>query len=89
MKDIQKLERQLKAVANRRRLEILACLRKHKLLNVGAIAKEVGLRIFATSQHLRILRSAGIVDFKKQGPVVRYFLLGKQIEPICSILKLL
>lgn len=89
MTDIQKLERQLKAVGNRRRLKILECLKGHESLHVSGIAKEVDLKIFATSQHLRILRNAGIVEFKKQGPVVRYFLLKDQPEPTRMILKLL
>lgn len=89
MNNIQKLERQLKAMANRRRLEILSCIKKHKHVHVGAIAKEVDLRIFSTSQHLRILRNAGIVDFKKQGPAVHYFLCEEQVGPVRFILNIL
>ncbi|MBI3335968.1 winged helix-turn-helix transcriptional regulator [Candidatus Peregrinibacteria bacterium] len=89
MTDVQHLERQLKALGNRRRLQILSCLKWHESMHVSDIAKEVDLRIFATSQHLRILRNAKIVEFKKQGPIVRYFLLKDQPEPIRSVLKLL
>ena len=61
----------LKALADERRLEIL-----RKLLNsdlcVGALARHLGVSKPAVSQHLQILRKAGLVLGEKRGYWTHY-----------------
>jgi DNA-binding transcriptional ArsR family regulator len=55
-------EKILKALANRRRLQIIKLLKKKKKAMVGDIANTIKLSFTATSKHLGVLYSAGIVD---------------------------
>lgn len=71
MKD---LERQYKALANKRRLAILKYLKGCQKASVGDIAREIKLRIKSTSKHLRVLASIDFVDSQQQSLHVFYFL---------------
>ena len=81
------LERQLKAVANRKRLEILQELKKHRTLFSSDIAHSIGMSRAATSQHLRILRNAGIVEYTKRGLEVNYRISLDQEPPVQAVLR--
>ncbi len=83
---IRETEIQLKAVANARRLVILRTLKESKTLTVGEIAKSVKLGIAPTSQHLRILKAAKIVEYKRRGKFITYRLALKQSGIIQHIL---
>jgi len=86
MQAYQELEQQLKALANQRRLAILAFLKKNRSATVGEIADHIGLRSFATSQHLRVLRTAKILTYTKRGLYVSYRLSLHQATPVKRIL---
>lgn len=83
------LEQTLRSVANKRRLAILRELRKNKTMTVGELSKAIRLGIAATSQHLRILKAAEIVENKKRGKYVAYRLSLRQDEPIRAVLSAL
>ncbi|MCF7844445.1 MAG: metalloregulator ArsR/SmtB family transcription factor [Kiritimatiellales bacterium] len=89
MRKFQDLEQQLKALANQRRLAILAFLKKTKGATVGEIAKNIGLSSLATSQHLRVLRTLKILTYTKRGLYVSYRLSLHQNESVKKILTLL
>lgn len=59
MKDYEKI---LKALANRRRLQIIKYLKDKKLATVTSIAEHLKLSFKSTSKHLAVLFGAGIVD---------------------------
>lgn len=69
---LQQAEKILKALANRRRLEILKFLKRGKRASVGAIAKEIALSFRATSKHLTILAGATLLDRKQSSLSVFY-----------------
>jgi DNA-binding transcriptional ArsR family regulator len=75
---MKELERQLKALANKRRLAILKFLKKKGQAPVGEIAAEIGLSFKATSRHLAVLASADIVDKEQKGLLVFYHLSSVQ-----------
>jgi DNA-binding transcriptional ArsR family regulator len=85
MKD---LERQYKALANRRRLGIIKFLKTRRQASVGDIAKEIKLRIKSTSKHLRILSAVNFVESEQQSLHVFYFMpddkptILKQLLPL-------
>ncbi len=69
MKD---LARQLKAVANERRLKILVLLKKGGMWTVSDIADAIKLSIRSTSRHLQLLKQAGLLEDTQSGACVYY-----------------
>ncbi|HEY5436959.1 MAG TPA: metalloregulator ArsR/SmtB family transcription factor [Candidatus Limnocylindrales bacterium] len=76
----------LKTLANPRRLEII-----HRLAQgpceVGRLAEEIGASQPNISQHLSVLRAAGIVDAERDGREVRYRLTDPDVVVACSIMR--
>jgi len=89
MKDFQKLERQLKALGNARRLQILSYLKEKQRASVSDIAHAIHLSVDGTSHHLSILKAADIVECRKRGLFVFYRLSLKRREPMKKTLSLL
>lgn len=71
MKDFEKI---LKALANKRRLEILKYIKQKKEASVGDIAEHIKLSFKSTSRHLSILFRADILDRDQRGLLVFYHL---------------
>jgi DNA-binding transcriptional ArsR family regulator len=65
------LTKSLKALADEKRLKILRILLTSDLC-VGALANHLGVSKPAVSQHLRILRKAGLVKGEKRGYWTHY-----------------
>ena len=65
------LIKSLKALADKKRLKILRLLLSSDLC-VGALAKHLGISKPAVSQHLRILRKAGLIRGEKRGYWTHY-----------------
>src|SRR4030042_471069 len=63
------------ALSTPKRLEILA-LRGQGERSVEVLAREAALSVANASQHLRVLRSARLVDARREGPYVYYRLGG-------------
>ncbi|MCR4281314.1 MAG: metalloregulator ArsR/SmtB family transcription factor [Candidatus Kaiserbacteria bacterium] len=71
MKEVE-LERQLKVLANRRRLTILNLLRKRKEANVSDISDSIRLSLTSTSKHLNMLERTGLVEKEQRSLNVYY-----------------
>ncbi len=74
--DYRKQEKMYKALANRRRLHILAYLNSTRRASVQEIAEHIGLSFKATSKHLQVLKSAEMVG-DEQVSLERYYFLLK------------
>ncbi len=76
----------LKTLANSRRLAIL-----HRLAQgpceVGRLAEDLDLTQPNVSQHLAVLRSAGIVEADRDGREVRYRLTDADVMVACSLMR--
>ncbi len=76
----------LKTLANPRRLEII-----HRLAmgpcEVGRLAEEIGASQPNISQHLSVLRAAGIVDAERDGREVRYRLTDPDVITACNVMR--
>lgn len=76
----------LRTLAHPRRLEIL-----HRLadgpIEVGRLAGELGLSQPNVSQHLGVLRAAGIVDAERTGREVRYRLADPDVMRACGLMR--
>jgi DNA-binding transcriptional ArsR family regulator len=76
----------LKVLANARRLEIL-----HELAagprEVGRLAETLQMSQPNLSQHLAVMRTAGIVDAERGGREVRYRLADPDVIVACSVMR--
>ena len=76
----------LKTLANARRLEIL-----HRLVDgpceVSRLALDLGVSQPNVSQHLAILRTAGVVDAERTGREVRYRLADPDVMVACDVMR--
>lgn len=76
--DLIKFEKQLKAVANKRRLAILGFLKEKDSMCVGDIASRLGLSFRSTSRHLGILYARNLID-KEQNSLTVYYILAPSL----------
>ncbi|HJT63402.1 MAG TPA: metalloregulator ArsR/SmtB family transcription factor [Candidatus Limnocylindria bacterium] len=76
----------LRALANPRRLEIL-----HRLadgpVEVGALAAELGISQPNASQHLSVMRTAGVVEAERIGREVRYRVTDPDVIVACGLMR--
>jgi ArsR family transcriptional regulator len=76
----------LKTLSSPRRLDIL-----HELANgpieVGRLAEAIGASQPNVSQHLAVLRSAGIVEAEREGREVRYRLADPDVMVACALMR--
>ena len=84
---MKELEKQLKALANSRRLIILKYLEKVNTASVGDISREIKLSFKSTSRHLAVLRSVEMVSTKQQSLIVFYSLVNPQLPILKQILQ--
>jgi rhodanese-related sulfurtransferase len=80
------LARAAKALASGRRLELVDVLANGER-TVEALAGEVGLSMANTSQHLQILRQAGLVTSRRQGTSIHYRLAGLEVFTLWQALR--
>ena len=76
MADAGKLAEIFKVLSVDARVRIVQLLKRRSLCVTG-LTSQLGITQAATSQHLRVLKDAGIVKFQKQGFHV-YYHLNKQ-----------
>ena len=76
----------LRTLAHPRRLEIL-----HRLADgpceVGRLADVLGVSQPNVSQHLAVLRAAGLVEAERDGREVRYRLTDADVMVACSVMR--
>ncbi|NLY71490.1 MAG: winged helix-turn-helix transcriptional regulator [Clostridiales bacterium] len=83
----------LKAISEENRMKILNLLLKHNYC-VRALSTELNISEAAVSQHIKVLKEAGLLKGEKKGHYMHYDVnrevlneLAKQIEEMASIKK--
>ena len=76
----------LKTLASPRRLEILHAIAAGPM-EVGRLAKAIGASQPNVSQHLAVLRSAGLVEAERNGREVRYRLADPDVMVACGLMR--
>jgi DNA-binding transcriptional ArsR family regulator len=76
----------LKTLASPRRIEILHALARGPL-GVGRLAEAIGASQPNVSQHLAVLRGAGIVEAERDGREVRYRLIDPDVMVACGLMR--
>jgi DNA-binding transcriptional ArsR family regulator len=75
-----------KILANARRLEII-----HNLAGgpreVGRLAAEMGVSQPNVSQHLAVMRAAGIVEAEREGREIHYRLADPDVVAACNLMR--
>jgi len=80
---MKKEEKILKALANRRRLEIVKYLKGRKEASVSDISEKIQLSFKAISKHLAVLYSAEILD-KEQKNIYVYYYISANIPQLAK-----
>ena len=80
--------RAAKALASGRRIELVDVLANGER-SVEALAREVGLSVANTSQHLQVLRQAGLVATRREGTSVHDRLAGPEVFEFWQALRTL
>ncbi len=76
----------MKILASPRRLEILHLLAGEPK-EVGRLAEEMGITQPNVSQHLAVMRAAGIVEAQRDGREVRYHLTDPEVIDACNLMR--
>jgi len=82
----EKVSETLKALAHPARLKIVVGLLKDEC-NVAQIQKVLGLPQSTISQHLRVLKNAGIIKGRKEGTKICYRVIDVRVRKIVEIIK--
>ena len=75
-----------RALADPKRLCVLECLAGGER-SVGELSAQVGCQVPNMSQHLSVLRAAGIVASRREGSTVFYRLAHPQVLEVYRILR--
>ena len=87
MDEVYRLQAEvLKTLANPRRLEIVHLLAEGPR-EVGRLAEEMGITQPNVSQHLALMRAAGVVEAERDGREVRYRLSDPEIICACETMR--
>ncbi len=76
----------LKALAHPRRLEILQLLR-HEPMNVSYLQEMLGLPQANLSQHLQVLREAGVVSTQRRGKEMLYSVTNEKFIQVSDLMR--
>jgi ArsR family transcriptional regulator len=76
----------LKTLANPRRLEIVHLLAAEPM-TVGRMVEELGIAQPNVSQHLALMRTAGVVEAERDGREIRYRLADADIIVACGLMR--
>ena len=82
----EKVSEILKALAHSARLRIVSGLLKDEC-NVAQIQKALGLPQSTISQHLRVLKNAGIIKGRREGNKTCYRVIDVRVKKIVEIIK--
>ena len=77
----------MKLLSNERRLLVLCKLAGAREMTVGRLAAEVGLSQSALSQHLSMMRTEGLVTFRRDGQTHHYSIANPHAERLLSTLR--
>jgi ArsR family transcriptional regulator len=73
-----------KVLTDPKRLALLDALRSGDR-SVGELAAAIGATLANTSQHLAVMRSAGLIEGRRDGTTVRYRIAEPAITAACDI----
>ena len=82
----EEISETFKALAHPARLKMVVGLIKDEC-NVGHIQKVLGLPQSTISQHLRVLKNAGIIKGRREGTKICYRVIDMRVRKIVEMIK--
>ncbi|MDP1744668.1 MAG: metalloregulator ArsR/SmtB family transcription factor [Bacteroidota bacterium] len=82
----QELSRVTHAISNPKRMELIDVL-SQKEYSVEELSKEISMSIASTSQHLQVLKSAKLVEAKRNGNFIIYSVSDDSVLKLVSVVK--
>jgi ArsR family transcriptional regulator len=87
MDEITRLQAEvLRVLSSPKRLEILHRLTEEPM-EVGRLAAEMGFSQPNVSQHLAVMRAAGLVEATREGREIRYRLTDPEVIVACDVMR--
>jgi len=86
MNSFEKISEVLKALAHPARLEIVSGLKINEC-NVSEIQEKLGLPQSTISQHLKVLKNAGVIIGRREGTKVCYKVIDQYARQIIEMLE--
>ena len=84
---VKKSWERIRALAHPLRLAIIAFIDKNGEINVNKIYRSLKLEQSITSQHLKILRAADLVKYRREGKKIYYSVNYPSIKQLTAIVK--
>ncbi len=84
--DYEQISEKLKALGHPARLQIIVGIMENEC-NVSQIQEALGLPQSTISQHLKTLKSSGIIRGRKEGTKICYRVIDTTVRQIMEILK--
>lgn len=78
-------EKLYKAIGNRERVQLIICLKEEK--TVSDLLLKCHLSQSALSQHLKVLKEAGLIDCRRDGKYQYYKVNTRKILNLCITLQ--
>lgn len=75
-----------KTLSHAKRLEILTILRDDEM-SVGDIVREMDVPKANVSQHLAVMRNAGILDTRREGITIYYKISNAKVIKACDLMR--
>jgi ArsR family transcriptional regulator len=72
-------------LSNASRILIMKSLQTQEM-SVGEIAGQIGATLQNTSQHLRLMKDKGFVEFRRDGQTVYYQLASNRLSEKCKMI---
>jgi DNA-binding transcriptional ArsR family regulator len=69
--------------SNPGRILIMKALEDEEM-SVGEIAERIGATLQNTSQHLRLMKDKGLVEFRREGQVIYYQIADNELGEMCK-----
>ena len=85
MNRFEQMSMMLKTLAHPTRLQIIAGLLKNEC-NVSQIQRSLDLPQSTISQHLKVLKSGGLIEGRREGTKVCYKVVNKRAKEIMKIM---
>lgn len=85
--NLEKAAGMLKAIAHPVRITIIGCLEDGQRLTVTEILKKVGVEQATASHHLGILRDKGVLNSKREGKNIYYFLRHDTLKVLLNCVR--
>lgn len=87
LENFPKMDEVFKALSSRARFNIVAELIKREECNVSTIVKELEIPQPTVSQHLTVLKNAGIIEGFRKGTQIFYKVVNKKISKIIDTIQ--